>query len=245
MRIDAKGLRYVELNDKIREAVEKGEKEIVLDNVNGQRYIGGGLAKNGVTIVINGVPGNDLAAFMDGPSIVVNSNAQDGVGNTMNSGKVIVNGSAGDIVGYSMRGGKIFVKDNVGYRVGIHMKSYERLHPVVIVGGCAGNFLGEYMAGGLIIILGLARPNSRRIVGNYVGTGMHGGTMYIRGDVEEYQLGKEVEKSEPSEDDVEQIGNNLVEFCEYFGFDFKKIMREKFVKLAPSSFRPYGRVYAY
>jgi len=245
MRIDAKGLRYVELNDRIREAIEKGEKEIVLDNVNGQRYIGGGLEKDGLTIVINGVPGNDLAAFMDGPSILVNSNAQDGVGNTMNSGKVVVNGAAGDIVGYSMRGGKIFVKDNVGYRVGIHMKSYERLRPVIIVGGCAGNFLGEYMAGGLIIILGLNRSNNRQIVGNYVGTGMHGGTIYIMGNVEEHQLGKEVEKIEPSEDDMEQVRNNLVEFCEYFGFDLEKIMGEKFVKLVPSSHRPYERVYAY
>jgi glutamate synthase domain-containing protein 3 len=245
MRINAKGLRYVELNDKIREAIEKGESEIVLDNVNGQRYIGGGLAKNGVTIVINGVPGNDLAAFMDGPSILVNSNAQDGVGNTMNSGKVVVNGAAGDIVGYSMRGGKIFIKDNVGYRVGIHMKSYQRLHPVIIVGGCAGNFLGEYMAGGLIIILGLNRSNNRRIVGNYVGTGMHGGTIYIMGDVEEHQLGKEVEKLDPSKEDVEQIRSNLVEFCEYFRFNIEKIMGKKFIKLTPSSFRPYERVYAY
>jgi glutamate synthase domain-containing protein 3 len=245
MRIDAKGLRYVELNDKIREAIGKGEKEIILDNVNGQRYIGGGLAKNGVTIVINGVPGNDLAAFMDGPSILVNSNAQDGVGNTMNSGKVVVKGAAGDIVGYSMRGGKIFIKGNVGYRVGIHMKSYERLHPVIIVGGCAGNFLGEYMAGGLIIILGLNRSENRRIVGDYVGTGMHGGTIYIMGDVEEYQLGAEVEKIEPSEKDMEQVITNLVEFCESLGFNMEKIMGAKFVKLVPSSRRPYERVYAY
>jgi glutamate synthase domain-containing protein 3 len=245
MKIDAKGLRYVELNDRIREAIEKGEKAIVLDNVNGQRYIGGGLEKDDVTIVINGVPGNDLAAFMDGPSILVNSNAQDGVGDTMNSGKVVVNGAAGDIVGYSMRGGKIFIRDNVGYRVGIHMKSYERLHPVIIVGGCAGNFLGEYMAGGLIIILGLNRANNRQIVGNYVGTGMHGGTIYIMGNVEEYQLGAEVGKSEPSGGDMEQVRKNLEEFCEYFGFDLEKIMGEKFVKLVPSSRRPYERVYAY
>lgn len=209
------------------------------------RGTSGGLEKEGVTIIVNGVPGNDLAAFMDGPNILVNSNAQDGVGNTMNSGKVVVHGAAGDIVGYSMRGGKIFIKENVGYRVGIHMKSYERLRPVIIVGGCAGNFLGEYMAGGLIIILGLNRPDNRQIVGNYVGTGMHGGTIYIMGDVEEHQLGKEVERIEPSEEDLKQVMNNLEEFCEFFGLDLEKIMGEKFVKLVPSSRRPYERVYAY
>ncbi|RKY65759.1 MAG: hypothetical protein DRQ02_09810 [Candidatus Latescibacterota bacterium] len=45
-----------------------GEQQIVLDNVNGQRYIGCGL-KQPVQLVVNGVPGNDLAAFMDGPTI--------------------------------------------------------------------------------------------------------------------------------------------------------------------------------
>lgn len=42
----------------------------------------------GVLIEIEGVPGEDLAAFMDGPRIIVHNNAQDGVGNTMNSGQV-------------------------------------------------------------------------------------------------------------------------------------------------------------
>jgi glutamate synthase domain-containing protein 3 len=74
---------------------------------------------------------------------------------------------------------------------------------------------------------------------------MHGGMIYIMGNVEEHQLGKEVEKIEPSKDDMEQVRKNLVEFCEYFGFDSEKIMGEKFVKLIPSSHRPYERVYAY
>ena len=106
----------------------KGEKEIRLKNVNGQYYIGDGL-RGDCKIIVEGVPGNDLAAFMDGPTIVVKGNAQDNIGNTMNSGKVIVEGHAGDVLGYGMRGGKLHIRGDVGYRVGIHMKGYKSRCP--------------------------------------------------------------------------------------------------------------------
>jgi glutamate synthase domain-containing protein 3 len=236
MRINARGMPYQELNELIHQAAGADSKEITLDNVNGQRYIGAGLSGK-VKIIINGVPGNDLAAFMDGPTITVNSNAQDGIGNTMNAGKIIVQGSAGDIVGHSMRGGKIFIKGDVGYRVGIHMKAYNNLYPVVIAGGSAGDFLGEYMAGGLIIVLGST--------GNYVGTGMHGGSIYIRGKIDKYQLGKEVEAVELGGDDLGKIEAYLREYCDDFGLNFRDIRKSRFVKLTPQSTRPYGRFYAY
>ena len=113
LELDAKGVYYRELNSKVREAVSKGEKEIRLKNVNGQYYIGDGL-RGDAKIIVEGVPGNDLAAFMDGPTIVVKGNAQDNIGNTMNSGKVIVEGHAGDVLGYGMRGGKLHIRGDVG-----------------------------------------------------------------------------------------------------------------------------------
>lgn len=255
MTIDAKGLHYRVLNQKIRQALlnyphltgqacEKGRGEIVLDNVNGQRYIGCGL-KATAKMVVKGVPGNDLAAFMDGLTIIVNGSGQDAIGNTMNSGKVVVHGDAGDVLGYSMRGGRLHIKGDVGYRVGIHMKSYKDLCPVTIVGGKAGDFLGEYMAGGLLVVLGLNRQTNVSIVGNYVGTGMHGGTIYIRGELEKYQLGKEVGMLELDQDDDRKIREYLEEYCRDFSLDLAEIMEEKFVKLIPYSHRPYGKIYAY
>lgn len=249
MRIDAKGMHYQELNQLIHQAVGGNSKEITLDNVNGQRYIGGGLSGK-VKITINGVPGNDLAAFMDGPTVVVNSNAQDGIGNTMNAGKIIVHGSAGDIVGHSMRGGKIFIKGDVGYRVGIHMKAYKELYPVVITGGSAGDFLGEYMAGGMIIVLGLSaaeggNSDSQPIVGNYIGTGMHGGAIFIRGIIQDYQLGREVKAEGLDKENLGEIEAYLKEYCDEFSLDFDRLVKKKFFKLSPHSTRPYGRLYAY
>jgi len=154
VRIDARGLYYRELNEMVRAEIAAGAREIHLDNVNGQYYIGSGL-KADVKIIIDGVPGNDLGAFMDGPTIVVLGNGQDNIGNTMNSGKIVVHGHAGDVLGYGMRGGKLFVREEVGYRVGIHMKGYQAQVPTLVAGGSAGDFLGEYMAGGILVVLGL------------------------------------------------------------------------------------------
>jgi glutamate synthase domain-containing protein 3 len=242
MKINAKGMHYRPMNKMIRDAVALGEKEFELDNIGGQRYIGAGLNEN-VTITINGTPGNDLGAFMNGPTIIVNANAQDGVSNTMNAGEIIVHGSVGDIVGYAMRGGKLYIKGDVGYRVGIHMKEYKKQVPIIIAGGSAGDFFGEYMAGGILILLGMNGKSP--LVGDYVGTGMHGGVMYIRGKVDPYYLGKEVSSLESSEEDVKLIGGYLKEYCEYFGFDYNKVMSEKFTKLMPLSLRPYGNMYMY
>jgi len=244
MTIEAKGVYYRQLNEKIREAVASGETEVVVNNVNGQRYIGDGV-RGKATITVNGVPGNDLAAFMDGPTLVINGNAQDGVANTMNEGKVVVMGNAGDVLGYGMRGGKLFVKGDVGYRVGIHMKGYKANIPVVIAGGTAGDFFGEYMAGGILVLLGLGRDKDTPLVGDYCGTGMHGGVMYIRGEVDPTRCGAEVGIEELSEEDTKTLEGYLKEYCEDTGHDLGKIMKEKFVKLYPKSSRPYGRLYAY
>jgi glutamate synthase domain-containing protein 3 len=243
VEIDAKNLHYRDLNERIHQAIRKGARDLLLQNVNGQRYIGDGV-RGKIKIHIEGVPGNDLAAFMDGPTIITHSNAQDAVANTMNAGKVVIHGAAGDVLGYGMRGGKLFIRGDVGYRVGIHMKSFKKHIPVIIIGGTARDFLGEYQAGGVIILLGLER-DGRPLAGNYLGTGMHGGVIYIRGDVDPFQLGKEVSISPVDERDSETLKFHLREFCEDFDLPLEEIMDGQFVKLLPTHLRPYGKIYAY
>ncbi|MFH1789390.1 MAG: hypothetical protein ABH834_08420 [Candidatus Altiarchaeota archaeon] len=243
MKIDARGVDFKELNERVRGAVAKGANALTLSGVNGQRYIGCGV-KGSAKILVEGVPGNDLAAFMDGPTITVKGNGQDAIGNTMNSGKVVIHGSAGDVLGYAMRGGEIYVKGDVGYRVGIHMKSYIDNIPVIVVGGTAGDFFGEYMAGGTMILLGLER-GEKPIVGEWVGTGMHGGTIYIRGSVEDYQLGKEVKVFPVDKKEMGKIMPYLKEFARHFKTSLEEILAEEFIKLEPYSKRPYGKVYSY
>jgi glutamate synthase domain-containing protein 3 len=241
--LEAKGVYYRELNERIRAQIVKGAKNITLEGVNGQRYIGGGLT-DGTTITINGVPGNDLGAFMNGPTIVVNDNAQDGVGNTMNSGKIVIKGHAGDVVGYAMRGGKVFVSGDVGYRVGIHMKSFKEQVPVIVAGGHAGDFFGEYMAGGILVLIGLGDPD-RPVAGDYLGTGMHGGVIFVRGEIDEGQMGREVRVFEVTDEEKGTLSALLEEFGKDTGEDMSGVKVEDFIALKPFSHRPYGNLYVY
>jgi glutamate synthase domain-containing protein 3 len=244
-RIDATDVYYKNLNEAVRDAFAAGCKTVVLDNVNGQRYIGTGISGADLRIEVNGTAGNDLTMFMNGPTVEVYGNAQDGVGNTMNEGKVVIHGDAGDVLGYGMRGGKVFIKGDVGYRVGIHMKAYESLRPIMVCGGKARDFFGEYMAGGLLILLGMNTQVEGPIAGSFIGTGMHGGEIYLRGTVEEWQCGKEVGIFTADEADIAAIRPVLAEYAGAVGMDIEAILSEPFTKLIPVSHRPYGKMYAY
>lgn len=244
VEVDARGLHYRELNCRLAEYVAKGARAISIRNVAGQRYIGTNL-RAPARLEIYGVPGNDLGAFMDGPEIHVMNDAQDGCGNTMNSGTIVVHGSAGDIVGHSMRGGSIFIRGNVGYRVGIHMKEYEDMRPAIVIGGIAQHFLGEYMAGGIIIVLGITISPHEVHPSRYIGTGMHGGTIYLRGRVDERFLGKEVGIAPIQAEDMTLLTRYITQFAQYFGMEPEPLLEAPFVRLYPREKRPYGRLYAY
>lgn len=238
--IDARGIYYMQLNKRIRQALQDGAEEVMLKNVNGQRYIADAI-RGDYKLTIEGIAGNDLAAYMDGPEVIVQGNTQDAVANTMNGGSIIIHGDTGDTLGYAMRGGEVFVRGNVGYRVGIHMKEYGEQVPKIVVGGKTGDFLGEYMAGGVIVVLGL--PDGEESVGNYCGTGMHGGVMFIRGNVPNYKLGREVQKSEPTEEDLLFLAETVGRYQEYFKQELPTLDQLKFTKLTPMGSRPYGNMY--
>jgi hypothetical protein len=86
-----------------------------------------------------------------------------------------------------MQGGKIFVRGAVGNRAAIQMREYAKERPFLMVGETADDYLGEYMAGGVAVVLNLA--DSNKPARNYIGTGMVGGRIYIRGSVKEEQVG--------------------------------------------------------
>ncbi|HHN47200.1 MAG TPA: hypothetical protein ENN09_07145 [Planctomycetes bacterium] len=242
--IDASDLAYTELNRRIRRAVQDGAAEVLLRGVRGHRYIGAGL-HGAARIYVEGVPGNDLACFMDGPSITVRGNAQDGIANTMSSGTVVIHGDAGDVPGYAMRGGRLFIRGSVGYRVGIHMKEYRERIPVLMVGGTAQDYFGEYMAGGTLVLLGMERRADEPIAGDFIGTGMHGGQIFLRGEIEDRQLGREVGRGPINDACWFELLRNLKDFAAEFGFDAGQFRREDFVRLLPVSHRPYGKIYVY
>ncbi|MDD1779040.1 MAG: hypothetical protein LUQ65_12815 [Candidatus Helarchaeota archaeon] len=251
-KLNNEPISYKELNSTIRNAVNnKKQRRIKLVDVLGQRFIGAGLEcseDNPIEIEVNGTPGNDLGIFMDGPKITVKGNAEDQVGNTMNNGTIIVEGDCRDVAGFSMRGGRIFVKGNGGYRIGIHMKEYQSQIPSLILGGSGKEFFGEYMAGGILIALGLKFETSHivnleRAASTNLGSGIHGGRIYIRGDIPDAFLGVGAIKARFSEEDMKLILPIITEFCKYFRIEADYILEKPFTKILPESHRPFAGYY--
>lgn len=242
MTIDAKGMHYTPLNRMIREAVASGVKEIVIDNVLGQRFIANGL-RGDVRITINGVPGGDLGMFMSGPECIVRGDCEHAPGNTMDNGTIVIHGSAGDAVAHSMRGGKVFVRGNIGYRGGIHMKEYSQKRPVLAIGGTSHAFLGEYMAGGIILVLGIGHETALQDRG--IGSGIHGGEIIVRGDVEDRLLGVGARKVRFTEDDLKRLSPLIKEFCERIEVDPAPFMDTNYTRIVPASSRPFAGKYTW
>ena len=227
---------FREANQKVRAALD--EADIVeLHDVFAQRYLGNGMPA-GKRLEIHGVPGNDLACFMDGGQIEVFGNAQEQVANTMNDGLIVIHGRCGDAAGYGMRGGKVFIRDGCGWRVGINMKQYRQACPTIVIGGDAGTFLAEYMAGGIIVLLGSP--------GAHLASGMHGGVIYLRTALDEADVPEGLEQLPLDDDDVAVLVPLLEEYNRYFAGDGKTVATDAdgFVALRPASRRPYSSLYA-
>ncbi len=228
---------FTEANEKIRAALADADV-VNIHECYAQRYIGAAMDK-GKTLNIYGVPGNDMACYMNGGYIEVFGNAQDQIGNTMNDGCVVVHGRCGDAAGYGMRGGQIFVREDCGWRVGIHMKQYQDKCPAIIVGGDAGSFLGEYMAGGIIVLLGRA--------GDYLATGMHGGIIYMKHELNPEDIPSGLVYEPVDDQDRAVLRNLLGRYNDYFAEDLGAPVEatgEGFYRLKPASSRPYASMYA-
>lgn len=240
--IDAGRMHFSVLNREIRAAVGNGADEIVLEHVLGQRFIADGLIGD-VKIIVNGVPGGDLGIFMNGPTVVVHGNCDHAPGNTMDRGTIAVHGSAGDATGHSMRGGSIYIRDDIGYRGGIHMKEYGEKKPILVVGGSTGAFLGEYMAGGTIVVLGINRE--KPLCGRGIGSGIHGGRIFIRGGVDESQLGLGALSRHATEDERRDIEPIITNFGDFFGIIVDETLASEFTCVTPASTRPFAGKYTW
>lgn len=237
MKINAGLTYYDEINKKIRST---RDKKVEVDNCLGQRYIGCGISGKELTVV--GTPGNALGAYLNGGNVTVYGNAQDATGDTMNDGTIAIHGSSGDATGYAMRGGKIFIEGSAGYRTGIHMKEYQEKAPVIVIGGCTGSFLGEYQAGGTIVVLGLD-SGGKIPVGNFCGTGMHGGKIILRTKELPKDLPGQVAAHKAGEEELCAIMDELMEFCAVFDKNLKDILDADFYILRPNTKNPYKQLY--
>ncbi|HOO89355.1 MAG TPA: FAD-dependent oxidoreductase [Syntrophales bacterium] len=144
--------------------------------------------------------------------------------------------------GHSMRGGAVFIKGDVEYRAGIHMKEYLNSVPWLIIGGTAKDYCGEYMAGGRVVVLNIG---NRKVspVGYSVGTGIHGGAIFVRGEVKEYQLGTGAIFADLDEADKKFLHEVFAHYAGYFDTDMSGIEPGDFVKITKKGHRPFANLY--
>lgn len=228
---------FQEANERVRAALADADV-VELSDVCAQRYLGCALPR-GKRLEVHGVPGNDMASYLDGGEVEVYGNAQDQIGNTMNDGLIVVHGRCGDAAGYAMRGGRVFVRDDCGWRVGIHMKQYGERRPAIVIGGDAGSFLGEYLAGGVIVLMG--RP------GAYLATGMHGGVIYLREPLADEDVPEGLVLEPADADDRAVLADLLGEYNRCFAAELGAPVAatgEGYFRLRPASSRPYAALYA-
>ena len=209
---------FTEANETVRDALLRADTVVVREAF-AQRYLGCAMP-TGKTLEIHGVPGNDLACYLDG-------------------GCIVVHGRCGDAAGYGMRGGQIFVRDGCGWRVGIHMKQFEDKRPAIVIGGDAGSFLGEYLAGGVIVLLG--KP------GRHLATGMHGGVIYLKHRIADDEVSEGLVQEPVDEADRALIRSLLERYNGFFAADLGAPVDatgEGFFRLRPATARPYASMYA-
>ena len=232
MEINAENMLFDRLNALVKAS---SDKKIIIRNVLGQRYIASGAENK--EILIYGVAGNALGAYLSNTLVKVYGNAQDAAGDTMNTGSITVFGHTGDTIGYAMRGGELIVRDGCGWRGGINMKQYGEKRPVIVIGGDAGNFLGEYMAGGIIVLMGRA--------GDHLASGMHGGVIYLRRNNAPAVVPDGLDVGELTDDDSATLGALLARYDACFGTEpHEQASVDEFVALRPASSRPYAAMYA-
>jgi glutamate synthase domain-containing protein 3 len=77
------------------------------------------------------------------------------------------------------------------------MREYVDKRPYLIIGGRVDDYLGEYMAGGVIVVLGIdALDREVELTGRYVGSGMVGGRIYVRGRLPRSRIGLQPSRRE-------------------------------------------------
>ena len=121
------------------------------------------------------------------------------------------------------------------------MKEYQDKKPIIVIGGKAGSFLGEYLAGGIIVVLGLGTDGIP--VGNFAGTGMHGGSIFIRTNQELVGLPPQIAVTIATKDELQAIAPYLTAFHSYFGITENNILSDRFYLLRPNAKNPYKLLY--
>ncbi len=132
-------------------------------------------------------PGQRVGAMaLAGTKIVVDGSAPADVGWLNSGATIVINGDCGDTASHCAAGGKIYVSGRVGTRSGALMKHDPKFEvPEFWVLKNTGSFGFEFMGGGIAVVCGYDCNNVKSVLGHRSCVGMVGGTIYVRGSIDD------------------------------------------------------------
>ena len=173
-------------------AYERGWKNFIVYNAQGQRFCGSGLGPHttGVRIDVYDSSGDYLGSSMDGAELYIHGNGQDQLGQILKKGKLVIFGDIGQTFMYGAKGGEAYVLGNAAGRPLINAVGKPR---VVINGTCLDYLAESFMAGdplnggGFVVVNGLEPDEKGNFIEQdtpYPGSNLFslasGGAIYIR-----------------------------------------------------------------
>ncbi len=161
-----------------------------------------------IHFVFRGHVGYYAVSLCDRVTAEIHGSAGWGVGDNLMDGEVVVHGNAASSAAPSLRGGRVVVKGSAGPRSGIGQKWGD-----LIIGGDAGYMTGFMMQSGRIIVCGDTASS--------IGDSMYDGEIYVGGSIRE--IGNGVKVSDPSADELDEIGMLLDSYGIPMPAGFKKL----------------------
>lgn len=176
------------LLQEVYKQLDEGVKEFSI-NASGQHVIGGALwDKDGGQLKFNiKNPGQRAGAMgMPGTEIIIEGSAPADVGWLNAGANIVLKGDGGDTTSHCAASGKIYVGGRVGTRSGALMKADPAFPaPEFWILKNTGSFSFEFMGGGTAIVCGYEREHLTSVLGKRSCMGMVGGTVYVRGKIQE------------------------------------------------------------
>ncbi len=204
------------LEDYIQRAVNDGARHLHI-YARGQHGIGGRIWPRGyvVRITVEGPVGQRLGSMgMMGTEIVVKNSASDDVGWINCGAKITVLGDVTNGAFNAAAQGILYVQGGGGARCDTMTKRNPRFEPPQSwYFRDVGDSFAEFKAGGIAVVCGVNPRNPNNILGYRPCVGMVGGTIFFRGNIQEYSE-KDVKLLELSEQDWQWLKENLKTYLE-------------------------------
>ena len=209
--VDSQRVPSKELEEQIQAAVKNGERQLHII-ADGQHGIGGRLwpTPEAKTIIVDGTSGQRVGSMgMVGTKITIKGSCSDDVGWLNCGAEITVLGDVANGAHNAGAQGKLYVQGGGGARCDTMTKFNPRFAPLESwYFRDVGDSFAEFKAGGISVVCGVNPRHPDSILGYRPCVGMVGGTIYVRGTVNDYST-KDSRLEDLTDQDWEWLSNNI------------------------------------